>query len=159
MCMREKDSQSLNWFKMQNASQKYFKVKQVLNWANRPTTQEDVKEQMLSLHPTQPIIRSSKVQFSVSFFFFFFSAQTETCLHTSKGYVRKAQSLNCCMNHTPLRCRRSVVGCYVAVGKKWSKMVKLGKKNGKKWQQLSNWSRIVKEIQKLSIMVKNGQKW
>ena len=116
---------------MQNASQKYFKVKQVLNWANRPTTQEDVKEQMLSLHPTQPIIRSSKVQFSVSFFFFFFffSAQTETCLHTSKGYVRKAQSLNCYMKHTPLRCRRSVVGRYVAVGKKWSNLEKKMVKN------------------------------
>ena len=43
---------------MQTASQKYFKVKQVLNWANLLTTRKDVKEQM------QPTPSSSSSHYS-----------------------------------------------------------------------------------------------
>ena len=46
---------------MQNASQKYFKVKQVLNWANLLTAEEDVKEQMQSYQPTQNLDWCQKI--------------------------------------------------------------------------------------------------
>ena len=58
MFMTEKHWPSLSGFKMQTASQKYFKVKQVLNWANLLTTRKDVKEQM------QPTPSSSSSHYS-----------------------------------------------------------------------------------------------